>query len=83
MSKTIVKAKVIKRKYKSIRYKASNGKWYNLNDMFPICMDVEGKDDCVYLDTGGTMEGCDFAVFSMTKDTLYREGKCVASIRGL
>jgi len=60
----------VSKNYNKIMYKASDGKWYFLKDLYPICMETAQSKSAAYLDTGGRMETCHFDVYQFTKTSL-------------
>lgn len=63
----------IRKIYNEIKYKATDGEIYRLNQIFPICLAVKDSKDTVCLDTGGQMEDCDFFVAKIENNNLYRK----------
>lgn len=74
--------KEIKNNYSNIKYKATtDGKWYFLKDIYPLCIAIEGDPISVCLDTGGSMDTCDFGVFKFTNNELYKAGHKLTDIK--
>lgn len=65
-------AKKIKTIYKSIRYIATDGHVCFLKDKYPLCLEVDNKNE-VFLDTGGEMHNCDFFRAKIEDNILYRK----------
>ena len=63
----------LKNHYGRVLYKATDGNFYKLADLYPLQFEVENHPDCVCLDTGGEMVNCDFGVFKVEEGKLLRE----------
>lgn len=58
--------------YPKVEYLATDGEWYKLSRMYPICLPVKDKPDLLYLDTGGQMQTCDFFQAKLVGEELHR-----------
>ena len=66
-------AKQIKDSYNTIKYKATDGNVYFLNQYYPFCISVQNSKDTVCLDTGGQMASCDFFIAKIEDSKLFRQ----------
>lgn len=74
-----MKAEDVLKQYGRLEYKATDGKFYPLNNYYPICLSVgenlqNEEQEVFYLDTGGPMESRNFFQAKITSDMeLYRK----------
>lgn len=61
--------------YPRVEYLATDGNWYKLSQMYPICLPVseELEPNSFHLDTGGHMATCDFFIAKVIGEELHRQ----------
>lgn len=62
----------ISKNYKKVEYKATDGQFYLLSSIYPLCMRTK-EPNVFYLDTGGEMASCDFFCAKVVNKALYRQ----------
>lgn len=68
-----MKAVEVIKQYSRLKYKATDGKFYYLKQIYPIILPVDkslqnAEEEIFYLDTGDEMTNCDFFQAKITSD---------------
>lgn len=60
--------------YEKVQYKATDGNFYFLHELYPLCIRVSNRPDLFHLDTGGPMADCMFFTAKLAGKELHKEG---------